>query len=270
VGYQQPPGRATGTAAGPPLVAYQHQDHRTPHQRYSAPPGRQAQPPPGRQESQLRHPRQQPYRQQPRDPYDQPDPGQWQEQPFWPDWAYRGQRSYPPQRPYGPPSQPSFTPDPQYGTPLGQPTYPGRAPYPPQPYGGGPYPPGQQPYSQQPYLPPGHDRHPYQRAPRKRRRVFLWVFLGIQALFIIWIIVGVATVHADPTQAQLAQGCYNHNWYPLFKSQADCVEHYGGALNDAGTAGMAIGAGLIVAFWMVVDVILGISYGIYKLARRSA
>ena len=42
------------------------------------------------------------------------------------------------------------------------------------------------------------------------------------------------------------------------------------ALNDAGTAGKAIGVGLIIAFWMVVDVILGISYGIYKLAQRSA
>ena len=47
---------------------------------------------------------------------------------------------------------------------------------------------------------------------------------------------GTATVHTGPTTAQLAQGCYNDNWYPLFKSQADCVQHYGGALNDAGTA----------------------------------
>jgi hypothetical protein len=100
--------------------------------------------------------------------------------------------------------------------------------------------------------------------------VFLWVFLGIQALFLIWISVGVATVHTGPTQAQLAQGCYNGNWYPLFKSQADCVMHYGGALNDAGTAGKAIGVGLIIAFWVAVDLILGICYGIYKLARRSA
>jgi hypothetical protein len=74
----------------------------------------------------------------------------------------------------------------------------------------------------------------------------------------------------DGRGAQLAQGCYNGNWYPLFKSQADCGKHYGGALNDGGTAGMAIGVGLIIAFWVAVDGILGISYGIYKLARRSA
>jgi hypothetical protein len=100
--------------------------------------------------------------------------------------------------------------------------------------------------------------------------VFLWVFLGIQALFIIWIIVGVATTHTGPTQAQLAQGCYNGNWYPLFKSQADCVQHYGGALQDAGNIGKGIGVALVIALWVAVDVILGIGYGIYRLARRSA
>lgn len=110
---------------------------------------------------------------------------------------------------------------------------------------------------------------PVREAPRKRKRVFLWVFLAIQVLFVIWIIVGVATVHTAPTQAQLAQGCYDGRWYPLFKSQADCVQHYGGALNDAGTAGKAIGVGLIVVFWMIVDVILGVSYGVYRLATRS-
>jgi hypothetical protein len=54
------------------------------------------------------------------------------------------------------------------------------------------------------------------------------------------------------------------------KCQADCVKHYGGALNDAGTARTAIGVGLIIAFWMMVDVILGVSYRVYSLARRTA
>jgi hypothetical protein len=82
--------------------------------------------------------------------------------------------------------------------------------------------------------------------------------------------VGVASTHTGPTQAQLAQGCYNGNWYPLFKSQADCVQHYGGALADAKDAGTAIGAGLVIALWVAADLILGISHGIYRLARRSA
>ena len=122
---------------------------------------------------------------------------------------------------------------------------------------------------QQPYAepwPPQQDCQPPPR--RRRRRVFLWVFLAVQALFVLWIIIGVATVHAGPTQAQLAQGCYDHQWWPLFKSQADCVTHYGGALSDAGTAGKAIGAGLIILLWAVADVILGVSYGVWRLARR--
>jgi hypothetical protein len=94
------------------------------------------------------------------------------------------------------------------------------------------------------------------------------VFLAVQALFVIWLVIGLATTHTGPTQAQLAQGCYHHNWWPLFKSQADCVQHYGGALTDAGNAGKAIGAGLIVALWVAVDVVLGISYGVWRLARR--
>lgn len=32
---------------------------------------------------------------------------------------------------------------------------------------------------------------------------------------------------------------------------------------------MTIGAGVIIVFWMVVDVMLGVFYGIYKLAKRS-
>lgn len=189
----------------------------------------------------------------------------------------QGQPQYPPQQqPYGqqasPPGRPSYQQQQAANQYQGQQTYPQQSPYPQQSYDQRPVPPGAPPYGQQSYPPQGHRKQSYQEAPpgrRRRRRVFLWVFLAIQALFIIWIIVGVATVHTGPTQAQLAQGCYNHNWYPLFKSQADCVQHYGGALNDAGTAGKAIGVGLVIVFWMVVDVILGVSYGVYRLATRS-
>jgi hypothetical protein len=201
--------------------------------------------------------------QPPWDPYGQRDPRQDQGQPQYPPQ----QQPYKYQPPYGEqPSRPSFTPEPQYAPPPSEPPYRGQ-PYQGQP----PYPP--EPDGQEPYPSQGHRQQSHRRKPpraRKRRRVFLWVFLAIQALFLIWIIVAVATVHTGPTQAQLAQGCYHHNWYPLFKSQADCVQHYGGALNDAGTAGKAIGVGIVIAFWAVVDVILGISYGIYRLARRPA
>jgi hypothetical protein len=107
-------------------------------------------------------------------------------------------------------------------------------------------------------------------APRKRRRVFMWIFLAVQAIFVIWLITGIVTVHTGPSAADLASGCYHHNWWPLFKSQQDCIVHYGGALRGAGNLGKGLGIAAVILFWMVVDVILGISYGVYRLATRSA
>jgi ABC-type phosphate transport system permease subunit len=120
-----------------------------------------------------------------------------------------------------------------------------------------------------PGQPPQVYQQPMRSAPRKRRRVFMWVFFAIQAIFIIWLVAGLATVHTGPTHAQLASACYNHNWWPLFKSQADCVTHYGGALTDAGNVGKGIGAAIIVIVWVVIDMILGITYGVYRLATRD-
>jgi hypothetical protein len=131
---------------------------------------------------------------------------------------------------------------------------------------------GYQPLQQPPPGPPQSHYYPAAQPavarPKRKRRIFLWVFLAVQVLFILWLVVGLATTHTGPTQAQLAQVCYHHAWYPLFSSQADCVQHYGGALQDAGNAGKAIGAGLIVVAWVVVDFFMGVGYGVYKLATR--
>jgi hypothetical protein len=105
--------------------------------------------------------------------------------------------------------------------------------------------------------------------PWKRRRVFLWVFLAIQAVFIVWLIVGAATIQTGPSHAELASACYNHAWWPLFTSQADCVTHYGNALNTAGQVGKGIGAALVVLIWVVVDFFVALTYLIYRLARRA-
>ncbi len=75
--------------------------------------------------------------------------------------------------------------------------------------------------------------------PRKKRRVFLWVFLGIQALFLAWVIYG-ASISTAPPPSQVASACFHHAWWPLFKSQADCVTHYGGALTSAGDSAMSM------------------------------
>ena len=80
--------------------------------------------------------------------------------------------------------------------------------------------------------------------PRKKRRVFLWAFLAIQILFIMWLVsAGTTTDHA-------VTHC----------TGVDC--------KGATEAGPAIGIGLIVVFWMIADVILGVCYGVYKLATR--
>lgn len=59
-------------------------------------------------------------------------------------------------------------------------------------------------------------------------------------------------------------------WEGLFKSQADCDQHYAVALNDAGNLGKGLGVALIVGFWCVVDFLMGVTYLIIRLARRRA
>lgn len=79
--------------------------------------------------------------------------------------------------------------------------------------------------------------------PRKRRHIFRWFFLAVQALFLVWIIAGVSN------------------------SADNCDGKVGDALDacQAGTAiGAGIGVGLIIGLWVAVDVILGITYLIFR------
>jgi hypothetical protein len=153
--------------------------------------------------------------------------------------------------------QPSFSPKPQGRPQPRRYEQPRQPQYAPQPQYQSP----RQPQDYRPqYRPP---------APRRKRRVFLWVFLAVQAVFIIWIVAGLASHPAGPTAAQqAAQQCANGGWQGLFKSQADCNQHYAVALNDAGNVGKGLGVAFIVIIWMVVDFFLGIGYGIYRLASR--
>lgn len=134
----------------------------------------------------------------------------------------------------------------------------------PQPQGQ-PWPPQYGQYPQQP---------PYAPAPaappRKRRRVFMWIFLAVQIIFVAWIAAGLASHPAGPSAAaQAAQQCANGGWRGLFTSQADCRQHYAVALNDAGNAGKGIGVAIIFVFWCVVDFLMGVTYLIIRLSRRS-
>jgi hypothetical protein len=69
---------------------------------------------------------------------------------------------------------------------------------------------------------------------------FLIFFLTVQAIFLFWVISG-----ASSGTAHCADTDYN------------C---------QSGQAGTAIGVGLIFVFWFVVDMILGVCYGVYRLA----
>jgi len=108
-------------------------------------------------------------------------------------------------------------------------------------------------------------------APRKKRRVFLWFFLAIQLIFLVWIIVGAASAgHTEPSATQMAQYCGHgpDSVLALYKSKADCTAHYSRVLSDAAGAGRGIGVALVVIVWIVVDFLLGVVYGIYRLAKR--
>lgn len=83
------------------------------------------------------------------------------------------------------------------------------------------------------------DSIPEQGAPKRKKRIFMWVFLAIQLLFIIWIIAGVNN------------------------ASDNCAGKVGDALTlcqNATGVGAGIGVFFIVFFWLMVDVILGITY----------
>ncbi len=79
----------------------------------------------------------------------------------------------------------------------------------------------------------------------QERRVFLWTFLAVQALFLLWIL---------PGSALLAPG--------------DCGTLDAESCEAATAVGTGIGVFMIIVFWMMVDFLLAVGYGIYRLARR--
>jgi hypothetical protein len=200
-------------------------------------------------------------------PQDQP----WQPQQYDPGAHQQrlgGQQNAPQGQPW-PQRGPGLPPFLGHQTPFAQQGWqPGYGQQPGSGYGQQPHP-GQQPYMPQPQY--TLERPAAAEPPRKKRRVFMWVFLAIQAIFLIVIIAGLASHPSGPSAAQqAAQQCANGGWQGLFKSQADCDQHYAVALNDAGNVGKGLGVAIIVVIWCVVDFLLGVTYLIVRLARRRA
>ena len=102
---------------------------------------------------------------------------------------------------------------------------------------------------------------------QKPRRIFLWFFVAVQALFVLLVVL-YATEQTGPSHADLVSSCYHGAWKPLFQSQQDCVTHFGGALNTAGHVGQGIGIFLVIFLWVAADVILGVGRLVVLSSRR--
>jgi hypothetical protein len=75
--------------------------------------------------------------------------------------------------------------------------------------------------------------------PKHRHRIFPWVFLGVQIIFLVWIITGA-------------------------NSGGDCPA----GQQNACDAGTTIGVGLIIGVWVAVDIILALTYLMFRVFRR--
>jgi hypothetical protein len=93
--------------------------------------------------------------------------------------------------------------------------------------------------------------------PWKQRRIFLWFFLALQVVFIIWLVAGTASTGSGINASVVAQ-CH-HQAVGMGMTQAQCVSFLGGAAKT----GTTIGAAVIVIVWVVVDFLVGLTYGIY-------
>lgn len=87
--------------------------------------------------------------------------------------------------------------------------------------------------------------------PKKRKRIFMWFFLAVQAIFLIWIIVG-----ANSSGSSVAKSCKNLTGQALQTCQ------------DASHAGTGIGIALVIILWVIVDVILVIIWAVVRLSSR--
>ena len=77
-----------------------------------------------------------------------------------------------------------------------------------------------------------------------------------------------STANTGPSSAQIAQFCGHGAWQGVFSSYSDCVKHGAVGLSDAANLGMGLAVSVIVIAWLIVDFLLAVTYGIYRLAKR--
>jgi len=103
--------------------------------------------------------------------------------------------------------------------------------------------------------------------PCKRRKIFLWFFLALQLIMIIWI-ASAAGSSDGPTSAEIAQFCGGNAWQGLFTSYGDCVQHGAVGIQAAHSVGKGLAVATLVIGWVIVDFLVSVTYGIYRLVTR--
>jgi uncharacterized membrane protein len=85
---------------------------------------------------------------------------------------------------------------------------------------------------------------------RKPRRVFPWIFLAVQIAFLLWAILGTRTGAGTPKACRGLTG----------QELQNC--------KDASHVGTTLGVGVVIGLWAAADIILGITYFVFRLSRR--
>ena len=93
------------------------------------------------------------------------------------------------------------------------------------------------------YAPPSYGR-PVVRYPTPKRRFFRWLFLAIQLGFVGWIVDGLVSTSSD-----------------LHKCGTDVFSQ---VCKDAVNTGRGAGVAIIVAIWVALDMILGMTWLVWR------
>jgi hypothetical protein len=100
--------------------------------------------------------------------------------------------------------------------------------------------------------------------------MFPWFFAAVQVLFLVLVIA--AVLASDPGTAaaighQAARSCLHGAWLGRFPSLRACLAQHHVTLPAGQGVDPGLSAGPVAATWAVADVVLGLGYGLCRLAR---